>query len=87
MSGSKDHFWCHVLGRATVGMCSRFTAFEKLTQAKVNDFEISFVVNQNVLGFKVSVDDSFLMKVFNCVKNLDEIESSLFFIHKFDLFQ
>ena len=48
---------------------------------------MSIVVDKEIFGFKISIDDVLLMKVHESVKDLDKVESSIFLVHSFDCFE
>ena len=87
MSRSLNHLRRHVLGAATKAV-SNFPTFQtELGQTEISDLDMSIVVDQQILGLEVSVNDVLLVEVHQSVQDLDKVESSIFLIHPFDCFE
>lgn len=79
-----NHLGRHILCAPTeaVGDFSGFKA--DLRESEVGDLNVSVVIDEEILGFEVTVDDVLLMQVHETIKNFDKVESSFFFRHPFD---
>ena len=61
--------------------------YAHLGESEVSNFDMSVCRDEEILGFKVSVDDSLLVQVLESIKNLKEVESGLFLSHSLDSFE
>ena len=68
------HLWSHVLDGAAERLGERPAFLEDFAEAEVNKFDISVLVEHDVLGLEVSVDDVHGMEVFEGAHDLAEIE-------------
>ena len=77
----QDHFWRHVLSTAAKTV-SHFSGIKaSLGKAKICNFDMSIMIDKQILRFEVSVDDVLLVDVHESVQNFNEVESSMFFAH------
>ena len=81
------HFRGHILSTATEAVSDLSGVETNFWESKVSDFDMSIVVDKEIFGFKISIDDVLLMKVHESVKDLDKVESSIFLAHSFDGFE
>lgn len=87
MSGLHDHLWRHILGTSTERsgpILVRLNVW--LGESKISNSDVSLQVQENVLRFEVSVNDSLLMNLFQPEKGLDYVEFCNFFPHFSELF-
>ena len=68
------HLWGHVLDGATEGLCEGPAVLEDLAEAEVDEFDVSVLVEHDVLGLEVSVDDVHGVEVLEGAHDLAEIE-------------
>lgn len=68
----QEHFWSQVFWGSAKGIGSSLAVFSK---TKVRQFQISFLIDQDVFRFQVSVDDIFGVEIFKHEANLGGIES------------
>ena len=79
-----DHFRRHVLSAAAKTVSDIPAVESHFGQTEVCNFNMSVMVNQQILRFEISIDDILLMQVHKTVQYFDEVESSMFFRHSFD---
>lgn len=83
----EDHLGRHVLCAATKRIREFFLFHVLFGQPKIGDLDVPVVVDQQILGLQVSVHDFLLVQIQQPVQNLDEVKSSIFLGHAFDLLQ
>ena len=74
MSGIQDHLRGHVLGSAA--KCIRpLSALESLGESKVDQFDITLRVQQQVLGFQIAVGNASTVQVVEGFHNASRVEA------------
>ena len=76
--GSNDYFWGRVRRRSAI--CPRFVSFQicqLLGEAKVDKFNVSTSVQENVLRFQIPEDYVTLMQLLNRYEYLSQVEDAI----------
>ena len=68
------HLRSHVLHCAAEGLGERPAVLEDFAEAEVDEFDVSVLVEHDVLGLEVAIDDVHGMEVFEGAHDLAEIE-------------
>jgi len=71
--------WSHVSTSPLVVL--QFVDIFVSWEAKVKDFDVHILVDKNILGFQISVNNVLVMHVFNCVNNLLEEKARIILNH------
>ena len=87
MSRLLDHFGGHVLG-GPAERVGDFAGVEAgLAESEVSDLDVAVVVDEEVLGLEVAVDDVLLVEVHQTIEDFDEVEASVVLAHPLDGFK
>ena len=72
---TSNHLWSCIAG-TTAGCFQRLALFIHITEAEIDDFELSIKVNEQVFGFQISVANTELVDVMNTSQKLLEVFAS-----------
>ena len=80
VSASFDDLWCQVLWRATervsfLTLICLSLSYSLLRQTEVGDLQVAIGVKQNVLWFKITVNDSLAMQASDGLNHLRRVET------------
>lgn len=79
------NLWGHVLRRAADRCRKIFFLKVTFTHTKVTDTKMPLEINENILGFKVSVENFFLVNVLHGKNDLTEVVFDMFGCHSLSL--
>jgi hypothetical protein len=69
------YFWCHKFWRATESARSRPIPHLFFAETVIGDLDVTIKSQQDIVKFQISVDDTVLVKVFECQAYFGCVES------------
>ena len=84
MGVALDDLWSQVFRCATESGSGFTRVGEELGQAEISQLDVAILIDENILGFQVSVDNLVLVKDTDCEHELGSVELDCFLWEAFD---